>query len=98
MGMLEPRGYLDLAREALGAERRGQLGTQDLYRYPPVVFQILGEIDGRHAALAELPLDAVAVGEGFPQSGYRLGHRGLGCGMRGRWRERSGRASAAPST
>ena len=36
-----------------------------------------GEIDGGHAALAELPLDAVAVGEGDGEGGPResvMGH------------------------
>ena len=50
-------------REALGAERGGQLGAQDLHRHLAVVLEVLGEVDRRHAALAELPFDAVAVGE-----------------------------------
>ena len=32
--MLEPGGDLDLAEEALGAERRGEFGAQDLDRDP----------------------------------------------------------------
>ena len=80
MGVLEPGGDLDLAGEPLGAERGGQLGAQDLHRHLAVVLQVLGEIHGRHAALAELALDAVAGGEGRLQSGDQLGHRGLRVG------------------
>ena len=75
VGMLQPGGDLDLAGEPLGAERGGQLGAQDLHRHLAVVLQVLGEVDRGHAALAELALDAVAVGEGRLQSGHRLGHR-----------------------
>ena len=39
----------------------------------PVVFQILGEGHGRHAAFAEVGLDAVAVGEGGRELGGDLG-------------------------
>ena len=89
VGMLEPGGDLDLAGEPVGAERGGQLGAQHLDRHLAVVLQVLGEVDGGHAALAELALDAVAVGEGRLQSGYRLGHRGLWMWwVGGRWGNR----------
>ena len=58
------RGDLDLPQEPSGAERGGELGPQHLDRDLAVVLEVLGEIDGGHAALAELALDAVAVGEG----------------------------------
>ena len=93
--MLEPGGDLDLAGEALGAEGGGELGAQDLERHLAVVLQVLGEVDGGHAALAELPLDAVALGEGGLQSGHRLGHRGLWVGMVERWPECYGPASGS---
>ena len=62
--MLQRGGGLDLHHEPLGAEHGGELGLQDLERDLAVVLEVLGEVDGGHAALAELALDAVAVGEG----------------------------------
>ena len=62
--MLESGGDLDLAGESLGTERSGQLGPENLHGHPPVVLQVLGEVHRGHAALAQLPLDAVALGEG----------------------------------
>ena len=75
--MLEPRGELDLPEKALGAERRGQLGMQHLERDRPVVALVTGEVDRRHPAAAELPLEDVAVGE-------RGGELGDGFGCHGR--------------
>jgi len=49
---------------------------QDLDGHPAVVFQVLSEIDGRHAARADFTLDAVAVGQRRGQAGS-VGHRGL---------------------
>ena len=77
VGVLEARGDLDLAGEALGAEGGGELGTEDLDGDAAVVLQVFGEVDGGHAALAELPLDAVAAGEGGLEAGHRVGHVGL---------------------
>ena len=62
--VLEVGGGLDLAQEPLGADDRGQLGPQHLDRDLAVVLEVLGEVDGGHAALAELALEAVAVGTG----------------------------------
>ena len=64
---------LDLAQEALGADDGGELGAEDLDRDLAVVLQVLGEVDRGHAALADLPLDAVAVAEG---GGERVRHDG----------------------
>ena len=61
--MLEVGGGLDLGQEPLGADDRGQLGAQHLDRHLAVVLEVLGEVDRGHAAGAQLPLDAVAVGE-----------------------------------
>ena len=52
------------SHEPLGAEHGGELGLEDLERDLAVVLEVLGEVDGGHAALAQLALDAVAVGEG----------------------------------
>jgi hypothetical protein len=50
-------------RPTVGSDDRGEVRPENLDRHLPVVFEIFSEIDGRHAALAQLPLDAVAVGE-----------------------------------
>src|SRR5207245_2797628 len=63
VGVGEPRRDLDLAQEALGAERRGDLGPQHLDRDRPAVLEILREIDRGHPTVADLPLQCVAVGE-----------------------------------
>ena len=52
---------LDLGQEALGTDHRGQFGLQDLEGHFAVVLDILGQVDGRHAAFAELTLNGVAA-------------------------------------
>ena len=54
---------LHFREEALGAERGGELGAQDLDGDVAIVLEVVREIDGGHAARAELALDAVAVGQ-----------------------------------
>ena len=66
--MLQARGGLDLHQEALGAEHGGEFGLEDLHRHLAVVLEVLGEVDGGHAARAELALDQVTVGEGGTQT------------------------------
>ena len=60
----EPRSELDFPLEPLGAEHGGELGSQHLDRDRPTVPEIVREVHGGHATVAELPLDAVAIGEG----------------------------------
>ena len=60
VGMAEPGGDLDLAQEALGAERGRQLGVEDLERDLAVVPEVLGEVDRGHPAAAELALERIA--------------------------------------
>ena len=50
--------------ESLGADGGGKLRSQELDRDLAGVLEVLGEIHRGHAALAQLPLEAVAVGEG----------------------------------
>ena len=64
MGVLQAGGRLDLGKEALAADDGAQLGAQDLDRDLAGVLEVLGEVDGGHAALAELTLEAIAIGEG----------------------------------
>ena len=74
---------LDLREEPLGADDGGELGAEHLDGDLAVVAEVLGEVDGGHAALAQLALDPVAVGQG----------RAEGIQRRGR---HSGRADATP--
>ena len=70
--MVELGGDGDLAQEPLGAERVGEFRVEDLDRHRAVVLEIVREVDGGHAALAELALDAVAVGEGGGEASRRV--------------------------
>ncbi len=54
--MAQSRGKLDLAEEAFAGQRFGDIGAEDLYRDLAPVLAIVGEVDGGHAALAELPV------------------------------------------
>ncbi len=76
--MLEPGREPDLALESLGAEGDGELGKEDLERDQTVVLQVPREVDGRHAAAAELALEDVAAFQAFGQGhGRRLCFRGI---------------------
>src|SRR5205823_7851536 len=75
MRMGEPGGDLDLAQEASRPQRRGQLRTEDFEGDPPAVFTIVGQIDGGHAAVAELSGDRVALGKSDLKAVCRIAHR-----------------------
>ena len=62
--MLQSRGELDLAQEALRAERMRQLGVQHLDRDEPLVLDVVREIDGGGAATANLALQDVSAARG----------------------------------
>jgi hypothetical protein len=78
--MLQRGDRLDLAEEALGADDRGELGTQHLDRDLASMLEIFGEVDRGHAALADLALDSIATGERILKAGDRLGHLCIGMG------------------
>ena len=67
--MLEIRRRLDLGEETLAADDGRQLRLEDLERDATVVFDVIGQVHGRHAAGAELSLDAVSVGQGIREIG-----------------------------
>ena len=67
----------DLAQEPLGAKRVAELRMENLDSHRAVVLEIAREEDSRHAALAELALDVVAVGECGGESGGGGGHSTL---------------------
>ena len=61
--MLERRRRLDLDDEPLSAEHRRKFRFENFDGDFAIVLEVVREIDGRHAAGAELALDAIAVGE-----------------------------------
>ncbi len=67
VGVLEARGETDLPREAVGAQREGQLRVQHLERHLAAAPDVARQVDGGHAAAAELALEEVAAGEGRAQ-------------------------------
>ena len=66
----------DLAQESLGADRGGDVGIEHLDGDLPLVAAVPREVDVRHAAAAELPLDDVAVAEGLLDVVEEIGHAG----------------------
>lgn len=72
--MLEGGGDPDLAQEALGAERPGQLRPQDLEGDGALVLDVAGHVHDGHSALAQLTLDLIAVPEGRAQAFELVGH------------------------
>ena len=69
--MRESRGELDLAQKPIAAERCGEIGVERFERDVAAVLDVVREVHRRHAASAELALDAVAVGERGEESGIR---------------------------
>ena len=61
--MLQVRGDLDLGEKALDAEHRAELRLEHLERDLAVVLDVAREVDGRHAAGADLALDLVPASE-----------------------------------
>src|SRR5690242_3469531 len=72
MRVLQAGGGGDLLDEPLGAQNGRQIGTEDFDRDLPPMTQVLGEVDGGHAAMAELTLDPIAVGQPGPEPVERL--------------------------
>ena len=62
--VLQAGDDLNLPEEPLAADGGRQLGLEYLERDAPVVLEVLGQQHDRHAAPAELTLDAVAVSQG----------------------------------
>src|SRR6266567_1108772 len=60
VGVGEPGRDFDLAQEALGTERRGDLGTQHLDGNGAAVTEIACEINRGHPAAPQLTLEGVA--------------------------------------
>jgi len=72
--MRQLRGNSDLAQESLGADRSPKLLLQDLDGDLTLVLFLLGEVHGRHSAMADQALDRVPVGERIDEGGRRVTH------------------------
>jgi hypothetical protein len=59
----EPRRNVDLAEEALRTDDGGELGEEHLHGHRTSVLDVVGEVYRRHAAPAQLTVDAVAIGQ-----------------------------------
>jgi hypothetical protein len=77
MWMLQVGRRLDLGQEALSSDDGSQLRLENLEGDLALVPQVIGEIDGRHAAFAQLSLDAVPTFEGRVQACDRVGYRNV---------------------
>jgi hypothetical protein len=72
--VLQTRRRPDLGEKALRADDCGELGAQHLERDLAPVPEVIGQVDGGHAALAEFTLDAVATVERAIQPMGDVGH------------------------
>ena len=73
--MLQPGRGTDFPEEALRAERR-QLGTKQLEGDVTLMPEVARQVDPRHAAVTQFPLDVVSVGQGGLESrGGDIGQR-----------------------
>src|SRR5690242_384335 len=72
--MLEVGGDSDLAEEALRAENRRELRPEEFERHRPIVLEVPGEVDRRHASAAEFALDRVSPSKGGLEVGELLSH------------------------
>ena len=80
--MLELGSNLDLAMKARRADGGREIIAQHLDRYLATVPHILGQIDGRHPASAELALDDVLAKQAGVDLCDAIGHATGAVGMR----------------
>ena len=72
----ELRGDFDFAEEPLRPQSGGQVRTENLDRNPPIVLQVVGEVDDRHTAGPNLTLDAITVLESGLEALHLVAHMG----------------------
>ena len=63
-GLVLLGGYLDLTEEPFRAESGGKVGPEHLDGHLAMMLEILGQVDGCHAAATDLAVNTVTVGEG----------------------------------
>ena len=76
MRVLQLRGELDLAAEAVDVETRAELGRQHLDDDLAAERRLLGDEHAAHPPAAELALEAVGAAERRLQPGQQVGHGG----------------------
>src|SRR3954466_11826684 len=74
--MLQVGRHLDFPKKSVGAERCSQLGPKHLDGDRPVMPTIPGQVDRRHATLADLALDGIPPLEGCAYKFKRIDHGG----------------------
>jgi len=80
--MGEPGGDLDFAQEPIGPEARSQVRAEHLESDRPAVFQVLGQVDGRHAPAADLAFEPIALGERDLEVAEQTAHTVITGGVR----------------
>ena len=65
--MLQGSGELDLPEKPLGPHSGREFGFEHLDRDPSAMAKVLSTVHDRHAALAELLLDHIAILQTLPQ-------------------------------
>src|SRR5262249_39293646 len=63
VGMIESRREPNLLKKPLAPERFGEIGAENLDGDIAIVAKIAGQVNGGHAARAELSLEAIATRE-----------------------------------
>jgi hypothetical protein len=74
--MLKVRRRPDLGQEPLRSHDSREFGLQYLQGDPPLVAQVIRQVDRRHPTLTELAVDSVAAFESCVQTGDEVGHGG----------------------
>jgi hypothetical protein len=80
--VLQLGGDFDLLNKTVGPQAHREFGSQNLDRDLAVKFQVLGQIDDRHSALAQHAPDGVTIGEGSCQAFDGVRHRCRRCELR----------------
>ena len=82
MRVLQLRGQLNLAAEALHVDAGCQLGRKDLHHDAPLECALHGHEHAGHASAAEFPFEEELAVEGALESGWEVAHGTL---MKNQW-------------
>lgn len=63
--MLKPRRCVNLAAEAIGVDRCGDVGRKNLYYDLPIEIELRRDEHTRHAGAPQLAIDAIGRAEDF---------------------------------
>jgi hypothetical protein len=66
--MLEPRSRANLGEETLAAECGAKVRMKHFHGDVAVVLEIVRDVDGRHAALAQLAVYSISIGQRVSES------------------------------